>query len=150
MRKTQAMRGTTAFSFLICLALTGCQSPPVEKDPALTGNWLLLQINRGGKDIDLDHFEGAVREIRAQTYRLKPLKGTIVTGKYTVDPEAEPRTIDMLVDNGRFGGKTLRGIYRTEGDKLTISFGGPDGDRPAAFVSKPGTEYTVAIHKKLD
>ena len=141
---------TTAFSFLVCLALTACQTHPANKDSALAGNWLLLQINRGGKDIDLDHLEGAVREILERSYRIKPLKGTTITGKYTSDPESEPKTIDMLVDNGRFAGKTLKGIYRMEGDKLTISFGRPDKDRPEAFVSKPGTEYTVAIHKRLE
>jgi len=123
---------------------------PPEQDPALIGNWLLLQINRGGKDIDLDHLEGAVRKIDERTYRITPMRGDTITGKYTINPEAKPRTIEMLVDNGRFKGKRLKGIYRVVGDKLTISFGAPDEDRPEAFDSKPGTEYTVAIHKKLE
>lgn len=108
----QAMRMTTAFSFLICLALMNCQKQPPEKDPALIGNWLLLQINRGGTDIDLDHLEGAVRKIGKRTYRITPIRGDTITGKYTINPEAKPRTIEMLVDNGRFKGKTLKGIYR--------------------------------------
>ncbi len=146
----QAMRMKTAFSFSICLALMSCQGQPPEKDPALIGNWLLLQINRGGKDIDLDHLEGAVRKIGKRTYTITPTRGNTITGKYTINPEAKPRTIEMLVDNGRFKGKTLKGIYRVVGDKLTISFGGPGEGRPEAFDSKPGTEHTVAIHKKLE
>ena len=157
MKKMRAMRMTTAGPFLICLALMSCQTEgqgtdtqPPEEDAALMGSWLLLQINRGGEDIDLDHLEGAIREIGERTYSITPMKGTTITGKYTIDPEARPRTIEMLVDNGRFEGETLKGIYRVKGDRLTISFGGPDQDRPEAFESRPGTQFTVAIHKKVE
>ena len=114
------------------------------------GDWLLLQINRDGKDIDLDHLEGAVRHIGGSTYSIKPMSGTTITGDYTVDPTSEPKSIEMMVDNGRFEGGTLKGIYRIEGDRLTISFGTPGEPRPAALDSTPGTQHTVAVHKRIE
>jgi uncharacterized protein (TIGR03067 family) len=145
----QTVRVTTVVSFVVFSILTTFQVEAVEKDPALGGKWLLLQIDRGGKDIDLDHLEGSVREMGEETYSLKPLEGETITGKYSVDARAKPKTLDMVVDNGRFKGKTLKGIYRVKGGRLTISFGAPGKERPRSFVSQPGTEYTVATHKKI-
>ena len=54
MRKMQTVRVTTVVSFVVFSILTTFQVEAVEKDPALRGKWLLLQIDRGGKDIDLD------------------------------------------------------------------------------------------------
>ncbi len=146
----------------ICLASMGCQIREAEfdggddltsspdRDAALTGRWLLLQINRGGKDINLDHLEGAVREIGERTYSITPMQGPAITGGYAIDSEARPRTIDQFVDTGRFKGGTLKGIYRVEGDRLTISFGSPGAERPEVLESRPGTQYTVAIHKRVE
>ena len=150
MRKMQTVRVTTVVSFVVFSILTTFQVEAVEKDPALRGKWLLLQIDRGGKDIDLDHLEGSVREMGEETYSLKPLEGETITGKYSVDARAKPKTLDMVVDNGRFKGKTLKGIYRIEGDRLTISFGTPGEPRPAALDSTPGTQHTVAVHKRIE
>jgi uncharacterized protein (TIGR03067 family) len=145
----KTVRVTAVFSFLMLSIPTSFQVEAAEKDPALLGKWLLLQIDRGGEDIDLDRLEGAVREMGEETYSLRPLEGETITGKYSVDAKARPKTIEMVVDNGRFKGKTLKGIYRLKGGRLTISFGGPGKDWPKSFVSEPGTAYTVAIHKKM-
>jgi hypothetical protein len=37
-----------------------------------------------------------------------------------------------------------------EGDRLTISFGSPGAERPEVLESRPGTQYTVAIHKRVE
>jgi len=158
MRFTSALRTATLFTACLCLTLVSCQTdgdndghPSTEGgDATVMGKWLLLQINRGGQDIDLDHLEGAIRDIGERTYSITPMQeGTTITGRYTVNSESRPRTIDMMVDNGRFAGKTLKGIYRMIGDKLTISFASPGAPRPDAFDSKPGTTHTVAIHKRV-
>jgi len=101
-------------------------------------------------DINLDSLEGAVRDIGEETYSITPASGTTITGSYLADSQASPRTIDQFVDNGRFGGKTLKGIYRVQGNRLTISFGGPGEARPASFESVPGTAHTVAIHERVE
>ncbi len=114
----------------------------------LIGRWEIIAINRGGQDINLDHLEGAIREIRESTYSIIPATDSSITGNYTINDDANPKTIDQMVNNGRFQGKTLKGIYRIHDHQLTISFGGPGEARPVSFKSVAGTTYTVAIHKK--
>jgi len=163
MREVRAMERAAALCLSVCVALASCGDPsgagpdgppsngePEGADAALMGDWLLLQINRNGEDIDLDNLEGAIRHIGSSNYSIKPMSGTTITGRYTVDPTADPRTIEMMVDNGRFEGGTLKGIYRVEDDRLTISFGTPGEPRPAAFDSAPGTQHTVAVHKRVE
>jgi uncharacterized protein (TIGR03067 family) len=132
---------------MTCLTMaSSCRESAEHTD--LIGRWEIIAINRGGQDINLDHLEGAIREIRESTYSIIPATDSSITGKYTINDDANPKTIDQMVDNGRFQGKTLKGIYRIHDHQLTISFGGPGEARPVSFKSVAGTTYTVAIHKK--
>jgi uncharacterized protein (TIGR03067 family) len=54
-----------------------------------------------------------------------------------VDPTARPRRVDLRVDTPD-GPKTNRGIYRADGDRLTICYA-TGGDRPAEFRAGAGS-----------
>ncbi len=70
----------------------------------------------------------------------------------TLDPKATPhKTIDFLVTEGAddSAGKTSRGIYKLEGDKLTICVADPgEGSRPAQFKAVEEEIYLFDLKRE--
>ncbi len=70
----------------------------------------------------------------------------------TLDPKATPhKTIDFMVTEGPDGsaGKTSRGIYKLEGDKVTICVSDPgEGSRPAEFKAVEEESYLFDLKRE--
>jgi uncharacterized protein (TIGR03067 family) len=65
-----------------------------------------------------------------------------------LDPSANPMTIDMTYTEGDIKGRTAPGIYKIEGDLLTICRSAPDKPRPTEFASQPGSGHTLMTYKR--
>jgi len=72
------------------------------------------------------------------------LGGKSASGTFTIDPAKKPKQIDMTVTKGsdedtkKYEGKTSKGIYELEGDKLKWLAAEPGAeDRPEAFPNDP-------------
>lgn len=63
-------------------------------------------------------------------------------------PDAIPAAIDVLPDGGAARGERVLGIYRLEGDTLTIAMADAGAPRPTSFESAPGVRVTVQTFRR--
>ena len=68
-------------------------------------------------------------------------------GTYETDPKADLPALD-LNQHGAAG--TLRGIWKVEGDTLTLCVvQDAKGPRPSAFVAPPGSDWVLVVLKRV-
>ncbi len=70
--------------------------------------------------------------------------------EYRLDPTKSPKQIDQRFTGGTIGPWIARGIYKLEGETLTICYGGPNVARPTEFTAKPGDGRTMRVHKRVE
>ncbi|HZW30777.1 MAG TPA: TIGR03067 domain-containing protein [Isosphaeraceae bacterium] len=89
------------------------------------------------------------------TFENQTLKASVNGADYTckvkVDPAAKPNaTIDLVIDEGPEGsqGKTSKGIYKFQGEKLMLCVSMPGKDRPTAFETAEDEAYFFPLKKE--
>lgn len=138
-------------SFLVALTvslLVGADDPNDELS-RLQGGWRVVSVEHQGEPLPQAEevrwvFTGD--EFVVEVAGKSKLRGIIELG-----PTKAPKQIDRLVtiafrrDFLRFA---ERGIYRLDDGTLTVCLGEVNQDRPAEFVSKPGSGATLIVLKR--
>jgi uncharacterized protein (TIGR03067 family) len=75
----------------------------------------------------------------------KSFAGTTVQ----LDPAAEPKAIDVIPDGGRNRGERVVGIYKLDGDRLTICMAAPGQPRPKKFQADKGSGCTLRTFSRV-
>lgn len=70
------------------------------------------------------------------------------SGTIKIDPSQKPKKIDVTLLDGPKKGKTGLGIYRLDGDTLTMCLSVPGKDRPSDFPDKPGPGQITTVWKR--
>jgi uncharacterized protein (TIGR03067 family) len=96
----------------------------------LQGAWRASRIVRGGSLVP-DELAAIVRYI-FDADRVTLMEGDQQAGEGVIrlDPSAQPKAFDFTATGGPQVGATARGIYRVEGDALTMCMG---VERPSEF-----------------
>jgi uncharacterized protein (TIGR03067 family) len=102
------------------------------------GSWKAVSIrNPDGKEAFDDQVKNTALVVEGNKFTLTSKDATI-TGTFTIDPNATPRTIDVCLTSQE--GKEIKfmGIYKVEGDRRKSCFALPGKVRPSKFTSKAG------------
>jgi RNA polymerase sigma factor (sigma-70 family) len=115
------------------------EAPPAK--PAgdldrLQGTWEIVSAEHGGRQVPEEHVKGATLQFRDKTATLS-MMGQTQTVEIELHPDRDPKAIDMTETQG--GEKLLHlGIYKLEGDTLTVCKSHPPQERPTKFATEGG------------
>jgi uncharacterized protein (TIGR03067 family) len=106
----------------------------------LAGRWKVLHSEQyQGKQLRGDDYKGYQLVLDEQ--KLKVVGSTYT---YQIDPNYEPRQIDIMVGETR-----VQGIYRLEGNRLTLCYPmAGQGNRPSRFAAQPDSAVIVLVMQK--
>ena len=103
-------------------------------------------VERGEGEVPRDKIETELT-ITKDAYEF-PKGINRISAKGTVKIDAAKGTIDFTPDDGPAKGKTLVGLYKVDGDVLTLCFTGTGGERPKEFKTADRNTVLATYERK--
>jgi uncharacterized protein (TIGR03067 family) len=117
---------------------------------ALQGKWKAVALEAGGKALPKEAIPDFTYIIGADGKATGKMAQSEYTATMTVNPKKDPKTIDNVHETGEQKGKKQFGVYKLEGDKLTVCMTPPgraEGDRPKDFTTKDTTNVVFVFER---
>jgi uncharacterized protein (TIGR03067 family) len=142
--------GCVVVAMISCLTIAAGQEKGTSAKQELAklrGLWQVIQlIDESGQAGPADELKEFTFDFQDGVVTIQKRKGGAGRPeKFSLDPSKKPKWIDIGVEDGNPIGQ---GIYRLEGDKLTLCIvaGGRDSQRPSEF--KASKRYSLLVLKK--
>ena len=119
-----------------------------EEQERLQGTWKAVSIEAGGMKLP-------AQQVKDFQLVLKGNQFTGLAGKhkfegtYTVDPDKNPRRMDILPTSGPDKGKVRRAIYALQGNTLRICGAEAGKDRPTGFKTEDEAGASLIIYRRV-
>jgi uncharacterized protein (TIGR03067 family) len=113
------------------------------------GLWAVTSFVREGKETPPEVARTIVREVTGDHVVWKRAGKSFAGTTVVLDPSKTPHAIDVIPDGGRDRDKHVLGIYKLEGDTLTIGMADPDRPRPAGFEAPAGNGLTLMTFQRV-
>lgn len=132
---------------LLCLAmLVAVPAAAADKDQdAIQGSYTIEKALRGGEEMPADMKDGTVFEFKGNQVIIHEKSGKDEPAEFTLDSSKSPKSITIKPAKG--AEKQVNGIYKLEGDTLSICFA-KEGDAPAKFESEKGSMTMLIVLKR--
>jgi uncharacterized protein (TIGR03067 family) len=123
---------------------------PPKKEASIVGEWAVESAVIGGKRDDPPAGTTWAFTADGKSVFFIPGGADGASGTYTTDAKKDPAQVDVSAGPK---GMPMKGIYKRDGDTLTLCMSLDRDDRPAAFESKEGEKViliTLTKAKKKD
>ena len=121
-----------------------------KKPTKLKGKWSAVSIKHGGQSAPDEFLKDFKFTFEEKTYTNVVNDDVIEEGEYTIDDSKSPKTIDFDIKKGQDEGKKQIGIFKIEGDKMTIVIAeAGEKDRPNSFKVEEGSSLIEAVLERV-
>jgi len=131
----------------ICLAAS-CGNPAAPEVQKLQGEWTAVSIEENGSTLSPEQVRKRNMKLRFDGYSVTMVWEFSNQGTFTVDPTAQPKTIDFTIQGRGSRQMQMLGIYDWNGDNLKICFLRPPDVRPGEFRIIPPNEGIIAVFQR--
>jgi uncharacterized protein (TIGR03067 family) len=137
-------------TIVLTLILSVLAAAPKEdasaKDLArMQGDWACDSFVRDGMKLPDDDAQALFRTVKGNGYTVYLFDKAIGKGTLKIDATKSPRTIDFAPAGAAGKGGPVLGIYKLEGNTLTLCYAGAGTARPKAFAAKEGSGHTLTV-----
>ena len=146
------MRRVASFLLLLAgLAIGASPAPGAEPEDLdkLEGTWAFTSIKSEGMSVPGQNLEDIKFVVVGTRYKQAKLGSIMEEGTLKLDPTKTPGWITLEIASGDNEGKTQVGIYRLDGNMLTLCMA-PIGkpERPTEFVSREASKDLLFVLKR--
>jgi uncharacterized protein (TIGR03067 family) len=108
-----------------------------KKDTSIVGNWWMMPLHANNPD-SYRSSETFRADGTRLTWRRLGEEEKEIAGRYTVDTTMEPAQVEYMYVNGT---PYARGIFKIDGDTLTVCLRAGGGPRPAKFGEEDSATF---------
>jgi uncharacterized protein (TIGR03067 family) len=145
------MATTLLLGLAVGLGAPALKDPP-KKAATVAGEWEVVSMTTGGRaaGVGTDLRYTFTDDGRWLIHRDGQEVGPQLRRGFVVDPKPDPPTVDLISNSAAANGPRLIGIFKIEGDTLTICGTRQKGaERPTKFDSPDGSQIAVYVLKRV-
>ena len=142
-----------AFLFVgLLLAADSAKKEP-DKKPAkdidkIQGSWVAEKGEGDGNEFPAEFVSMMKVSFKGDKYTFE-VGDLVEKGTMTFDSSKKPGTVDVKIEEGMDKDKSQVGIYKLDGDTLTLCFSRvEEKERPKEFATKTGSEQLLVVFKR--
>ena len=115
----------------------------------LQGKWQLAAHEHGAKKAPAKVVAAITLEVSKSNFTTRDGVDVKEDAKVVgLGAGGKPAPIDLEITAGSDRGKVVKGIWKLEGDTLTVCTAEPGKERPREFAAREGTGHTLLVFKR--
>lgn len=125
----------------------GPQGGVDEELAKFQGRWQFVSMEADGQKKAEDHFSKYTVVFTNGYWNVYEGTRTVAETPFQVDATTKPKIIDLFPSDGRI----LQGIYKLEGDRLTMCDRDTEkGERPAEYATTPDSGLVLVVLRRVN